>query len=251
MLRLHWTEAKYELLKTIRIPAFVVPMIAFPTLFYIFFGVLFGKGIGPGGVTVAAYMIATYGTFGVIGASLWGLGAGVATERGQGWLQVKRTTPMPLSAYFGAKIAVALLFSTAIVLLLFFLALTLGHVHLALTVWPKLLAVTVAGSLPFCALGLVIGYFAGPNSAPPIVNLVYLPMGFLSGQWIPIDFLPKAIQKIALFLPAYHHSQLALGVLGAGRGSTLTHVAALASYSVLFLVLAAIGYRRDEGKMYG
>jgi ABC-2 type transport system permease protein len=251
MLRIHLTELKYELLKTLRIPAFVVPAIAFPTIFYIFFGVLFGKGAGPGGVTVAAYMIATYGSFGVIGASLFGLGAGVAIERGQGWLQVKRTTPMPLSAYFGAKIGVALLFSCVIVLLLFVLGATLGHVHLAPMVWPALLAVIVAGSLPFCALGLVIGYFAGPNSAPPMVNLIFLPMAFLSGQWIPIDFLPPAIQKIALFLPAYHHSQLALGVLGAGRGTALWHVVALFVYAALFLVIARIGYRRDEGKTYG
>ncbi len=251
MLRIHLTEAKYELIKLLRLPAYMIPTIAFPVIFYIFFGLLFGKGTGPGGVTVAAYMIATYCTFGVVGASLFGLGAGVATERGQGWLQVKRTTPMPLSAYFGAKIAMALVFSTVIVLVLFILGITLGHVHFALPVWSKLLAVIVAGSLPFCALGLVIGYFAGPNSAPPIVNLIFLPMAFLSGQWVPIDFLPHTVQKIAAFLPAYHFSQLALGVIGAGRGSPQSHILVLASYSLLFLVLAAIGYHRDEGKTYG
>ena len=251
MLRIHLTEAKYELIKMLRLPAYAIPTIAFPLIFYVFFGLLFGKGQMPNGVRVAAYMIATYGTFGVIGASLFGLGAGVATERGQGWLQVKRTTPMPLSAYFGAKIVVALFYSAVIVLALFLLGLTFAHVQLTVPVWSKLFAVIVAGSLPFCALGLVIGYFAGPNSAPPIVNLIFLPMAFLSGQWVPIDFLPSAVQKIATFLPAYHFSQLALGVIGAGRGTAQSHVVVLAAYSLFFLILAAIGYHRDEGKTYG
>ena len=251
MLRIHVTEAKYELIKMLRLPAYAIPTIAFPVIFYVFFGLLFGKGQTPSGVSVAAYMIATYGTFGVIGAALFGLGAGVATERGQGWLQVKRTTPMPLSAYFGAKIVVALVFSTVIVLALSLLGITLAHVQLTVPVWSKLFAVIVAGSLPFCGLGLVIGYFAGPNSAPPIVNLIFLPMGFLSGQWVPIDFLPHAVQKIAAFLPAYHFSQLALGIIGAGRGTAQSHIGALAVYSLLFLILAAIGYRLDEGKTYG
>jgi ABC-2 type transport system permease protein len=250
-LRVHLTESKYELLKILRLPAYVIPTLSFPVIFYVFFLVLFGKGRAPGGTTMAAYMIATYGSFGVIGASLFGLGAGVAIERGQGWLQVKRTTPMPLSAYFGAKIAVALMFSSVIALVLFALGSVLGHVHFAPAVWPELFAILVAGSLPFCALGLAIGYFAGPNSAPAIVNLIFLPMAVLSGLWVPIDLLPGAIQKFAAFLPAYHFSQLALGAIGAGRGTAGSHVLVLLSYSLLFLVLAAIGYRRDDGKTYG
>src|SRR5205085_11094129 len=55
MLRIHVTEAKYELIKMLRLPAYAIPTIAFPVIFYIFFGLLFGKGQTPSGVSVAAY----------------------------------------------------------------------------------------------------------------------------------------------------------------------------------------------------
>ena len=99
-LRIHLLEAKYEFFKVIRMPGFVVPTIAFPLLFYCFFGIAMGHQRVPGNVMLGKYLIATYGTFAVIGASLFGFGIYVAIERGQGWLQVKRTTPMPISAYF-------------------------------------------------------------------------------------------------------------------------------------------------------
>jgi len=37
-------EAKYEFLKVLRMPAYAIPTIAFPMLFYVFFGLAFGSG---------------------------------------------------------------------------------------------------------------------------------------------------------------------------------------------------------------
>ena len=63
-------------------PGYAVPSIAFPAMFYLLFGVMFGRGT-VGGISMATYLIATYGAFGVIGASLFGFGVGVAVERGR------------------------------------------------------------------------------------------------------------------------------------------------------------------------
>jgi len=245
MLRIHWLEFKSEFLKMFRLPAYVIPTLAFPLMFYLFFAVAFGqKG-------AAAYLLATYGAFGVIGASLFGFGVSVAIERGQGWLSLKRATPMPLSAWFGAKLGMALLFSAIIVVCLSLLAVFLGGVHFSAGVWPELFVALVAGALPFCAMGLMIGYAAGPNSAPAIVNAVYLPMSFLSGLWIPIEVMPKFLQKIAPALPPYHLGRLALIATGAAKGSAAPHIAVLLGFTALFLAGATIAYRRDEGKVYG
>ena len=65
-------------------------------------------------------------------------------------------------------------------------------------------------------------------------------------------FLPKLMQQIAKFLPAYHLSQLALSVIGAGRGeSNWTHWQYLIGFSLICLGVARYGLRRDEGKLYG
>jgi ABC-2 type transport system permease protein len=244
-------EIKYEFLKALRMPQYSLPTILFPIVFYVFFGVMFGQR-KTGDIMMSEYLIATYGAFGVIGASLFGFGVSVAVERGQGWLEVKRTTPMPIGAYFVAKLAMAMIFSAIIVLLLMTVGATFGGVKLELLQSLALLGVLVAGSITFCALGLALGFIAGPNSAAPIVNLIYLPMAFLSGLWVPIWFLPKPVQTLALWLPPYHLSQLALRVTGGSRGeSVLGHIGAMVAAAVVFGAIAYIGYKRDEGKTYG
>jgi ABC-2 type transport system permease protein len=251
-LRIHLLEIKYELLKAIRMPAYALPTICFPLVFYIFFGLVFGRQQGAA-VNMATYLIATYGCFGVIGASLFGFGVSVAIERGQGWMEVKRTTPMPVSAYFTAKLVMAMTFSSIIVLGLFALGVGFGHVQMTLATAASLFCVLVLGSLTFSALGLAIGYMAGPNSAAPIVNLIYLPMAFLSGLWIPIWMLPRTLQQFAFVLPPFHFSQIALRIIGGGRLTVplYVHVGAMVAATVLFLAIAYLAWRRDEGKMYG
>ena len=252
MLRIHLLEIKYEFLKAFRMPQYAVPTLLFPVIFYIFFSVVLGHQQHGGGMTPSTYMLATYGAFGVIGASLFGFGVGVATERGQGWLQVKRTTPMPMSAYFTAKIAMAMLFSVIIVVTLMLVGVTIGGVQLTLGHALALLGVLVSGAITFCALGLALGYNTGPNSAVPMVNLIYLPMSFLSGLWVPIWALPRGLQRLAFFLPPFHFSQLALKAIGGGRGMPASvHVIAMSIATALFLAIAYRGYRRDEGKMFG
>lgn len=250
-MKLYLLEIKYELLKALRMPQYSLPTLLFPVVFYVFFGVVFGSR-SVGKVKMAEYLIATYGTFGVIGAALFGFGVGVAIERGQGWLEAKRTTPMPIRAYFIAKMAMAMVFSTIIVLLLFAVGTMYGGVSLSLSTSIQLLAVLVAGSITFCAFGLALGFLVGPNSAAPVVNLLYLPMAFLSGLWVPIAALPPKLQELALWLPPYHLSQLALRVLGASRGESLVlHIGAMVLGTLFFCTIAYVGYRRDEGKMYG
>ena len=249
--RAYVLEAKYELLKLVRMPAYAIPSIAFPVMFYALFGLVFG-GRGPGGVSMATYLVATYGAFGVIGAALFGFGVGVAVERGQGWLVLKRATPMPPLAFFTGKLFVCTVFASAIVLLLIALAITAGGVRLPVASWLILSGTLIAGGIPFCALGLAAGYLTGPNSAPAVVNLVYLPMAFASGLWIPIEALPALVKRIASLLPAYHLGQLALASVGAGLGAPIwTHVAALVGFTVIGLALAIWGYRRDEDRNWG
>jgi ABC-2 type transport system permease protein len=187
-----------------------------------------------------------------MGATLYAFGAGVAVERGLGWLEVKRASPMPPAAYLVAKAAVSVTFGALVVTLLFALGAIFGGVRMAPGQWALLWTVLVAGAIPFGAIGLAIGSFAGPNSAPGIVNMIFLPMGFLGGLWLPIQFLPKMLQNVAQVLPSYHFGQIALAILGAApRGSVLLHVEALLGFGLVFAGVAWIAYSRDHEKMYG
>ncbi len=245
-------EIKYEFLKNLRLRVYTASVLSFPIMFYVFFGLLVYSNGAIGGMRAPTYLIATYGTFGVMGASLFGTAAGLSSDRGLGWLQVKRASPMPPFAYFAAKIVTSMVFSTIIVLALFTLGIALGGVRMPVITFAQLLGTLVAGSLPFSEMGLALGYFTGPNSAPPTINLIYLPMSFCSGLWMPLMFLPKVVQQIALVLPPYHLSQLALGTVSAGtHGSASVHWEALLAFTMICLGVARIGFQRDQDKMYG
>src|SRR6266566_9954209 len=251
LLTIYAKEAKYELLKVLRSPMYSVSTAVFPLMFYILFGLVMGKQT-IGTISSTLYLIPAYGTFGVMGASLFGTAAGLASDRGLGWLQVKRASPMPPFAYFVAKVVTSMIFSTIIVLALFTLGFSFGGVRMPLAEFAKLLGTLAAGSLPFSALGLALGYFTGPNSAPATINLIYLPMSFCSGLWVPFMFLPKIVRQIALALPPYHLSQLALGIVGAGRHeSSATHWEVLAAFTMICLGVARIGFQHAQEKMYG
>ncbi|HEY3769672.1 MAG TPA: ABC transporter permease [Candidatus Angelobacter sp.] len=247
MFRVYGTEAKYEFLKTMRQPAYVIPTLTFPLIFYVMFGIVFGGKQSLGAVSLSTYLLATYCAFGVIGASLFGFAMGVSMERGYGWLQVKRASPMPPLAYLTAKMAMAMIFSAILVAALFAVGTMFGGVHLSAGRLLGLAGTMIAGTIPFCALGLLIGCYSAPNSAPAVVNILFLPLAFCSGLWLPIQILPKFLQHVAPFLPPYHLGQLALQQVGfAGAGHPLQHVAALAAFTVAFLLLAQRGFKRDD-----
>jgi ABC-2 type transport system permease protein len=215
-------------------------------MFYVLFGLVMGRQ-SVGSVTAAVYLIPAYGTFGVMGASLFGTAAGLAGDRGMGWLLVKKASPMPAYAYFLAKMVMSLIFSTIDVLLLLTLGVLFGGVHIAPLTAVKLALTLICGAVPFYAMGLAIGYFATPTSAPAVINLFYLPMSFCSGLWMPIMFLPHFIQKIALFLPPYHLSQLAFAQVGASMGgSQLVHWESLTGFTLICLGVAWLGHQRDQ-----
>ena len=250
MTRVYWLEARTELLKFARMKSYSLSTILFPLMFYCFFGLAMPQLSTS--TSMARYLLASYGAFAIMGSTLYAFGVGIAMERGLGWLEVKRASPMPMGAYFFAKGAVSLVFGAIVILLLFALGAVFGHVRMAPGQWLLTFVALVAGALPFCALGLTIGNLAGPNSAPATVNLIYLPMAFCGGLWLPYDILPKAIQQVAPLLPSYHLAQIALAIQKAPiRGSVGGHVEALAALGLIFLGTAWLAYARGREKMYG
>ncbi|MCW5567686.1 MAG: ABC transporter permease [Dokdonella sp.] len=233
--RSYMLEAKCEFMRMLREPAFCVPVVAFPAMFYLLFGVLLNKG----SAGAAQYLLATYGAFGVIGAAMFGFGVTIAMDREKGYLPLKRTQAVPTGALLVAKMVMAALFAVIISVVLGVLAITLGGVSLAPWQWAALLVVNVLGVLPFAAIGMFFGSLVGGNAAPALLNVLYLPMAFLSGLWLPLSMLPAFLSRIAPAWPAYHLGQLALKVVGHDDGgATWLHLLALAVVTIAFFVLA-------------
>jgi ABC-2 type transport system permease protein len=228
-------DIRLEFLKMLRTPAFALPTLFFPAMFYLLFGVALARNNASASVTTFANM----GVFGTMGPGLFGFGVALAFEREQGLLRFKQALPMPPGSHLLARMVMAMLFAALIALVLIVLAWTVAGAPITVGQAAKVFAIEVLGVLPFCAMGLCIGAFVSGQAAPAIVNLIYLPMAFLSGLWFPVQFLPKFIQELAPFLPAHHLAQLALGALDLpSRGGTGAHVMALAGVTLVFFVLA-------------
>jgi ABC-2 type transport system permease protein len=243
LLRIQALESWYELLRVLRTPAFAIPSLAFPVVFYVLFAlVLPGQWAN---FQKAAYLFATYGVFGVIGPALFGFSVGLAIEREKGWLELKRVSPMPTFVYFIAKISMSLVFAFAVLCLLTVAAVGFGGVRIAPLVWLQLVATLMLGTLPFCAMGLWIGTLVKGQAAVALVNLVYLPMSVLSGLWIPLFAFPQVLQKLAVAWPSWHLAQMALGVVGQVQGVPYArHALVLLATTVVFLALAALRLRK-------
>src|SRR5579864_9273185 len=77
-------EAKYEILKYVRLPIFAISTLMFPTMFYVLFGIVLPSG-GANRTETATYLLATMACYGVMGVAMFSFGVGIAMERGQGW----------------------------------------------------------------------------------------------------------------------------------------------------------------------
>ena len=232
-------EAWYDLVSVWRTPGFVLPALAFPTVFYLFFGVLFNSG------AASAYMLVTYGCFGIMGPAMFNFAINIASDRGHGWLTLKRLSPMPVAAYLLAKFCTALVFSLIIILLLFSIAVLFAGVQLQATQWLLLALVLLLGTVPFALIGLILGLTLSDKAAPGVVNLIYLPMALLSGLWLPIHLFPQVMQYASWIWPSYHLSQLGLKVIGMDQGYALwLHLLILLGTSLLLAILAVWSFKR-------
>jgi ABC-2 type transport system permease protein len=229
------SDAKYESLRLLRTPAFSVPILAMPILFYIFFGVLLTGGHASG--PFANLMFIGWTVYGVMGPGLFGFGILLAVERTQGLLTYKRALPMPPASYLTAKLLMAYAFAVFVMAMLVILAITMGHVTLRPVQLITVAAVMSLGVVPACAIGLFIGAWAPASSAGAFANIVYLGMAFLSGLFFPLSGLLKTMRPI---WPTYHLLQLALASAGQpSQGSLWMHAAILTGTSVVLIALAA------------
>jgi ABC-2 type transport system permease protein len=231
-------DIRLEFVKMLRTPAFALPTLFFPAMFYLLFGVVLARHNATASVTTFANM----GVFGTMAPGLFGFGVALAFEREQGLLRFKQALPMPPGSHLLARMVMAMLFAALIAILLLVLAWTVAGAPVTAGQAAKVFAIEVLGVLPFCAMGLFVGAYVSGQAAPAIVNLIYLPMAFLSGLWFPLQFLPAFIRELAPYLPSHHLAQLALGALDLpSSGSTLSHVAALAGVTIVFFTLAMRG----------
>lgn len=235
-------EIRCECLRYLRSPGFMLPLLLFPGVFYLMFGVL--MNFSPDG-SASRYLLASYGAFGIMGTGLFGFGVSLAVERDGGLLTLKRALPVPPGAYLFGKMVMAMMTASLVVAELLLLGAFLGHVELSALQVLAMLVCGAIGVLPFCALGMLVGTLLKGQGAPGLLNLVYLPMAFLSGLWIPLTMMPKIVSQVAPIFPSYHLNQVMQRAVGSDGSSIATSMLVLVITGAAFLWLAAWRLRRN------
>ncbi len=241
VLRAYLTDAKFEALRMLRAPAFAIPFLVIPAPIYLLFGVVMAAQPGAKNPGIYNYLFIGFCVMAVMGPALFGVGSTLAPERDAGLMKLKRALPAPAGSYLIAKLLMAMFFTALTMCIMVVAAKSAGKISLSNLQLLALTVTLVLGALPFCALGLFIGAHFSGSAAPGITNLVYLPMIYLGGLFIP---LPPFLQKWVIVWPAFHLQQVAVAVTGASKFQSLPPQMAGAVLLGVTVVFGGLAIRR-------
>ena len=209
----------------------------------------FGLDVSNQHPQAAPTILVSWSVYAVLGVAFYQFGVGFAQTREMHWSTYLRTLPSGPVPVLGAQLFAAVIFAMVATALLW--AFAIGTTPLRLEAGQALrVAIALAlGAIPFAGLGVAIGYSVKARSAVPVANLIYLPLAFAGGLWVPPHRLPEAVQQISPYLPTRMFGEIAWAAVD-GRAAPAEAAGGLAAYGALFLGLAAWRYRREERLRY-
>jgi ABC-2 type transport system permease protein len=209
-------------------------VLVLPFALYALFALLIaGEAINKD-ASLGVYLFAAFSIMAVTMPALFGIGVTLAIERDMGLLRLKRAQPAPPAAWVVSKIISGLVLGVLAYAPILITALATGKLTLGLGQVAALSGALLIGTIPFCAMGLMIGSLVSGSAAPGYANLIYLPGCYLSGMFFP---LPKSMYWQTPIWPQFHVEQFAMHLAGITKYQYEPMAIAIASmvgYTVLF-----------------
>jgi ABC-2 type transport system permease protein len=160
-----------------------------------------------------------------------------------------RLSPVSTASVVTARIGVSVV--VALVQLAAFLAIaTTPYFGLKLTAsWWMAIPVVLVGTLAFMSIGLLAGAIAKTQqAATAIANLVILPMAFLGGAFIPLDYAPAWIREVSYVMPLRYLVTGMQNVMARGEGpaSALPAIGVMLALAGVLTLIAVRVFRWDD-----
>jgi len=238
-------QSKSEALRLIRSPFFLLFSVVMPITFYSLFAVLNGTDTEIGNTTWGAYSLMSMTAFSLIGTAAGQFGIRLAYERKDGLLKLLKLTPLPMTAWVSAKIASHLLVHLFIIVVMFGYSALVFGTQMTVGQWIGSGLWLLIGSIPFLALGILLGTIKSPDVATAISNLVYMGLSVAGGLWMPLSTFPNWMQSIGQWLPSHAYANTSWTIIANGATAWIDMVV-LVGYGVLFLA-AAVGLLGRRG----
>ena len=207
----------------------------FPPLLFVLLASAFGEDSED-----ATYLVAGLIGYAVANTALAGLAIALVIRREFGILKRLRSTPLPAAVYLAAtllsNLIVVALQSAAVVALGVFLFDADAPADLL-----SLVLALALGAVAFAGLGLAAAALIRSSEAvAAVVNVIVLPMSFLTGSFGSADELPRALELLANVLPLEYLLELVLAAYVDGEPVTdhLRAVAVLAAWGAAGYLVA-------------
>jgi ABC-2 type transport system permease protein len=187
----------------------------FPLLLYLLLASVYGDEID--GVPAEDVLLAGLLGYGAANIAFGGLAITLVIRREAGILKRIRSTPLPAWAYLSA-----VLLSTLVTFALESVALlVLGKLAFGASMpanWLGFAGVVVLGVAGFAGLGLATAaLIRSSEGVSAAVNVLILPMAFLSGSFGPTTEFPAFLQAIADVLPLTYYLRIVYDVYLGGE----------------------------------
>jgi len=203
--QLKWEQRLFWRSRESAVFVFLFPILLFALLTAVYNGRIDGL---PASWALLAGMIG----YGAANTAFAGLAITLVSRREIGILKRIRGTPLPPAAYLTAML-LSIMFVFAIQVASLF---ALGRL-LKSTPWPSnLISLALAlalGAAAFAALGLAItGFIRSLEGSSAVLNVIVLPMAFLTGSFGPTRHYPQVLRAIGAVLPLKYLLDLIKGV---------------------------------------
>ncbi|SLN10933.1 ABC transporter permease [Oceanibacterium hippocampi] len=245
-MRLTASYFRAGLKELLRNPGYWVPTILFPAMLFSFFG----AEMAGGGTLAGQLGTVSFTVYAVVGVSFYQFGVGVAQDRETPWEGYLKTLPTSPRPRIAARLLTAILFALGAAALVIAVSRAVTGTSFSAATLGQLALVLFAGAVPFTLLGIAIGYLTSARASVAVANMLFLPLAFVGGLWLPPQALPDPVAAISPYTPTRELAELAWAVV-LGRSPDKTAILGLIGYTLLFGLVAGWAAARDQWTRYG
>ena len=235
-----FTFLKTELKLSLRDMNMVIFAIIMPLVIFIILGIIYGTKLAYDGAdyTFLEQSFGAVSAVAICASGLMGLPLAVSGLREMKILKRLRVTPVSPVFVLGVELSMYIVYCAVSLTTLSVTALLWGvRLHGSLLVFLGSWVLTMLSTL---SVGMLVGGIAkNTKQASIIASVLYFPMLVFSGTTLPIEVMPKAMQKIVGFFPLTQGLMMMKNAfLGIGADSILIPICVMLGVTALCTALS-------------
>jgi ABC-2 type transport system permease protein len=195
-------------------------------------------------IPLSTLQVPAFMAMGVISASFVALSITMVNRRETGVFKRVRGTPAPSWVLIAGQAMTALVIAIAMVIVMLLIGRFAYAVRVDVELLPWLVLSVLLGAAAFSCLGMALAAITpSSEAAPPLANVVVLPLYFISGVFVPVSQLPNWLGNVALVLPVRPFVEIISWPYDPSPGAPWRSVVLLAVWGLVGLLVAARFFR--------